>query len=61
MRNTFILQSALRSLAKNKIRSTLTVLGISIGITAVIVVMSAGQSLRAFVGGQIDIFGPNLI
>lgn len=61
MNNTFILQSALRALSKNKIRSALTVLGISIGITAVIVVMSAGQSLRAFVGGQMDIFGPNLI
>lgn len=55
------IKSIFSSLSKNKVRSLLTILGISIGIVAVIVVMSAGNSLKKFVSGQLDIFGPNLI
>lgn len=61
MNKLYTVKSALRSLSKNKIRTALTVLGISIGIVAVIVVMSAGNSLKGFVSGQLEMFGPNLI
>src|SRR3989339_813472 len=61
MNKIYLIKSALKSLVKNKIRSVLTILGISIGIIAVIVVMSAGNSLKKFVSGQLEIFGPNLI
>jgi len=37
------------------------VLGIVIGVAAVIVIVSVGQGLRALVVGQIDAFGPNLM
>lgn len=61
MNKFYLVKSAVYSLSKNKVRSALTVLGISIGIVAVIVVMSAGNSLKGFVSGQLEIFGQNLI
>jgi len=61
MSKLFLLKSAFHALFKNKIRTVLTVLGISVGIIAVIVVTSAGQSLKSFVLAQVDVFGSNLI
>ncbi|MCX6779198.1 MAG: ABC transporter permease [Candidatus Magasanikbacteria bacterium] len=61
MNKIYLIKSALNTLIKNKVRSALTILGISIGIVAVIVVMSAGNSLKKFVSGQLEVFGPNLI
>ena len=52
---------AIRSLRKNKARTFLTVLGIVIGIMAVITVMSAGDGLQAFVVGQVETFGTDLV
>lgn len=49
------------ALKRNKGRTALTVLGIVIGITAVITVMSAGDGLRSFVIGQIETFGTDVI
>ncbi len=45
----------------HKSRTFLTVLGIMIGIAAVIIVMSAGESLKGLVLGQVESFGSNLI
>ncbi|MFA6526720.1 MAG: ABC transporter permease [Candidatus Buchananbacteria bacterium] len=56
-----ILNIATKSLINNKARTTLTVIGIVIGIAAVIIVMSAGESLKGLVTGQLDAFGSNLI
>ena len=54
---------ALRSLAANKLRSSLTMLGIIIGVVAVIAVMGGGGSWR--VGGdqtaRSDSMGTNLL
>lgn len=61
MNKFYLVKSAVYSLSKNKVRAALTILGISIGIVAVIVVMSAGNSLKGFVSGQLEIFGQNLI
>ncbi len=61
MNKIYLTKLAFHSLTKNKIRTSLTVLGISVGIIAVIVVMSAGNSLKQFVSGQLEVFGPNLI
>ncbi|MFA6254472.1 MAG: ABC transporter permease [Patescibacteria group bacterium] len=52
---------ALMSLRRNKVRTSLTVLGIVIGIMAVITVMSAGDGLKGYVTGQIEAFGTDLI
>jgi putative ABC transport system permease protein len=50
---------AFAAVARNKTRAALTVLGILIGITAVIVVVALGESTSAAVGGQIDSFAAN--
>jgi putative ABC transport system permease protein len=55
------LKLALTGLKTNKTRTVLSVLGIVIGVAAVIVIVSVGQGLRALVVGQIDAFGPNLM
>lgn len=52
---------ALMSLRRNKVRTLLTVLGIVIGIMAVITVMSAGDGLKAYVVGQVETFGTDLV
>lgn len=56
-----ILNVASKSLIKNRLRTILTILGIVIGITAVIVVMSAGEGLKQQVTSQLDAFGSNII
>src|SRR3989338_2776054 len=55
------LKLALASLKRNRGRSLLTVLGIVIGIMAVITVMSAGDSLHVYLVYQIQTFGTDLI
>ena len=52
---------ALRALTANKLRATLTMLGIIIGVGAVIALMSIGQGVQATVTQQIQAIGPNLI
>lgn len=52
---------ALRSLAANKLRATLTVLGIVIGIAAVTAMVSLGQSATQLVQQQFDALGTNVI
>jgi putative ABC transport system permease protein len=52
---------ALGAIARNKTRAALTILGILIGITAVIIVVSLGESTTAAVGGEIDSFAANAL
>jgi putative ABC transport system permease protein len=52
---------ALRSLGANKLRSTLTMLGIIIGVGAVIALLSVGQGAGAAITQQIQGIGSNLI
>jgi len=51
----------LRTLAKNKIRSVLTALGIIIGVWSVIVLISIGNGLKEYVNEQFKSLGSNLI
>jgi putative ABC transport system permease protein len=55
------LSVALRSLALNKLRSGLTMLGIIIGISAVITLISVGQGVQAAVQDQMATIGSNLV
>jgi putative ABC transport system permease protein len=55
------LSIAVRALAKNKMRSGLTVLGVVIGIAAVTTMVSIGQSASALVQGELQNFGTNVI
>jgi putative ABC transport system permease protein len=52
---------ALSAIVRNKLRAALTVLGILIGVTAVVMVTALAGSASASVGDQIDSFGANLI
>ncbi|MDQ7093403.1 ABC transporter permease [Desulfosporosinus sp. PR] len=52
---------ALRGLKSNKLRSILTMLGIIIGVGAVIIMVSIGQGAKASVAGQIQGLGSNLL
>ena len=51
----------LRSLAANKLRSSLTMLGIIIGVAAVVSLLSIGQGAQAAITEQIRGIGSNLI
>jgi len=56
-----LLRIALRALAVNKLRSALTMLGIIIGVGAVIVMIAVGSGAQARVAEQIRALGSNLL
>ncbi|HEX8338414.1 MAG TPA: ABC transporter permease [Pyrinomonadaceae bacterium] len=56
-----IIRIAFRALARNKSRAALTMLGIIIGVSAVIVMVSIGQGASATVQSQIESMGTNLL
>jgi putative ABC transport system permease protein len=55
------LSVALRMLAVNRMRSVLTTLGIVIGVSAVIILVSVGQGVRASVADQFEEIGSSLM
>jgi ABC-type antimicrobial peptide transport system permease subunit len=52
---------AFRSMISNKLRTLLTVLGIVIGVTSIMIVFSAGQAVNGLLYSQIASFGTNII
>jgi len=52
---------AWHSLGANKLRSTLTTLGIIIGVAAVIALLSLGRGVQASITNQIESIGTNLL
>src|ERR1041385_860775 len=56
-----IVRIAYRALARNKMRAALTMLGVIIGVGAVIAMVSIGQGAQASVQAQISSFGTNLL
>lgn len=61
MNQLMIFKIAFRALARNKMRSALTMLGIIIGVGAVIAMVSIGQGAQASVQAQIASVGTNLL
>jgi putative ABC transport system permease protein len=55
------LKLALSSIARSGLRSALTMLGVLIGVAAVVLVVALGQSARDQIGSQIQSLGTNLI
>jgi putative ABC transport system permease protein len=49
------------ALIRHKLRAVLTILGITVGITAVIVVLSAGKAIELFITSQVTQFGTDWI
>ncbi|HZL04910.1 MAG TPA: ABC transporter permease, partial [Coriobacteriia bacterium] len=52
---------ALRALAANKARSLLTMLGVIIGVAAVILLVAIGNGVQDEITGQIEGLGSNLL
>ena len=61
MRYFQILKVAYKALGRNKMRSSLTMLGIIIGVAAVIAMLGIGQCAKKMVNAQIASLGDNLL
>jgi putative ABC transport system permease protein len=61
MRVSDLVKSSKATLKHGKMRSLLTMLGIVIGISSVIILMSIGQSAQDYILGQVQGLGSNLI
>ena len=55
-----LLSSSRQALSGNLLRTSLTMLGIVIGISAVIIISSIGQGAVAFITQQLSVFGTNI-
>ncbi|MCK4403827.1 MAG: ABC transporter permease [candidate division Zixibacteria bacterium] len=61
MRYLQILKVAYRALTRNKMRSSLTMLGIIIGVGAVIAMVGIGQGAKRMIDAQVASLGDNLL
>ncbi len=52
---------AITGLKANKTRTALSMLGIVVGVAAVIVIVSVGQGLKVLIVDQINVFGENMM
>ncbi len=55
------LKIAYKALQLHKVRSVLTILGLVIGVTAIIVVMNMGMGIENFILKQMEIFGSDYV
>jgi putative ABC transport system permease protein len=61
MKNSVLVRVAGESILKNKMRTLLTMLGIVIGVGAVIVMVAVGQGAQRSIANQINALGTNLL
>jgi len=61
MRFSDAIQLALRAITAHRLRSFLTLLGIAVGIAAVILLTSIGEGIHGYVLGEFTQFGTNVI
>ena len=61
MKRSTLLKVASQSILKNKMRTLLTMLGIVIGVGAVIVMVAIGHGARAQIQAQINNLGTNML
>ena len=61
MKTSVLIKVASQSIRKNKMRTLLTMLGIIIGVGAVIVMVAVGQGARSQIRNQINNLGTNMI
>jgi len=52
---------AFRSMLANRLRTLLTMLGIIIGITSVVLLLAVGDSMKRFIGKQLEQLGTNML
>lgn len=56
-----VFRQSVIALKANKLRSFFSILGIVIGVAAVVLILSLGQGLKKLVIGQIEAYGPNML
>jgi len=61
MKSKVLIKLAIQSIRKNKMRAALTMLGIIIGVAAVIVMVAVGFGARSRIQAQINNLGTNMI
>ena len=54
-----LLIEAFRSLAANRLRTALTMLGIIIGIASVVLMLAVGDAVRLFIDKELSVLGSN--
>jgi putative ABC transport system permease protein len=52
---------AFRSMGANRLRTALTMLGIIIGITSVVLLLALGDSMQRFIGKELEALGTNML
>jgi putative ABC transport system permease protein len=52
---------AFRSMSANRLRTVLTMLGIIIGITSVVLLLALGDSMQRFIGKELEALGTNML
>ena len=52
---------AFRSMGANRLRTVLTMLGITIGITSVTLLLALGDSMQRFIGKELEALGTNML
>ena len=58
---SIIIKQSLIALRANKLRSIFSILGIVIGVAAVVIILSLGQGLKGLVINEIEAFGSNIL
>jgi putative ABC transport system permease protein len=56
-----ILVESFRSMAANRLRTALTMLGIVIGIASVVLLLAIGDSMQRFIGKELQALGTNML
>ena len=56
-----VIKTPVQSLLANKVRSFLTILGIVIGVSAVIIIMAVGAGAQSLIISQIESLGSNIV
>ena len=61
MNTSTIVKQSLIALKANKLRSIFSILGIVIGVSAVVIILSLGQGLKGLITNEMEAFGPNML
>lgn len=56
-----VFRQSIKALMANKLRSVFSILGIVIGVMAVVIIVSMGEGLKALVTNEVEAFGPNIL
>ena len=56
-----IFKQSVIALRVNKLRSAFSILGIVIGVAAVVIILSMGQGLKRLVTDEVEAYGPNVL